>query len=565
MKKAFTFFILAAAMLIPSSLSAESIITVSDPATALKAFTQKGATYVITCTVDGAHSSLSIPDGSTLRFSGGKLNNVTLKGSAIRLEGDMKGVFSHAHFSGDFTVPEISTDMFASQDFDNMLRDVFALSSDKIRNTVIINPRTDGKEYTVDLSESPNGIDVRSNTDIILRGVVRLKGSDRGSYSIFNIHSVKNVTLSGGGTIIGDRATHTGTGGEWGMGITIQGSDSVHITGINVRDCWGDCIYICNGYTSTGAKVASTNIEVDSCELTGSRRQGVSVVNGKYISLHDLLIKDIYGTDPQSAVDLEPNHGDTVAYVTMKRLTVRHCKEGLVSMKPDNDVSRIMSVHISDCDIESEEIALSANAVDTFEVRNTRALTEYTGVRSHQSYVNLDSCYIGTYDGKNLKSGIIVLWDVVLNVTNSEFHAAKLIDNPKVTPASKNMRLINNKFYCPVELKATSGLIKGNIITTDSLPILSVILGENNRIRDNKLIYTGKGQAKNALSLTGGNIPINNSIILGLSDVKTDDDVRVNVYTTDGVLLRKNAKYSQVREMLPKGCYIAGKKKIAVR
>ena len=60
------------------------------------------------------------------------------------------------------------------------------------------------------------------------------------NYSVVGMVGCSNVTISGG-TITGDRSTHTGTTGEWGMGIYVgTGSTNITIQNLTVKDCWGD-------------------------------------------------------------------------------------------------------------------------------------------------------------------------------------------------------------------------------------------------------------------------------------------------------------------------------------
>jgi len=184
--------------------------------------------------------------------------------------------------------------------------------------------------------------------------------------------------------------------------------------------------------------------------------------------------------------------------------------------------------------------------------------------------VKLDNCYFGPYEGKELESDIIVLWDVILDARNSEFHGTKFIDNPKATPASKRMILKDNKIYGPVELKIQSSQILKNTIYCDQAPIMSVILGEGNSIMNNTLIYTGEGEPTNLLDVQTNNNNVKNNkfqyeptgIRLPYSQ-RVDPNEKTDVFTLDGRLLQSNVSYSDLD--LPQGSYIIDRKKILVK
>lgn len=543
---------------------AENVINIDSPSNAVTQMKKNNTRYVISCMIDLKSKRLTVPSGCTLDFrQGGGIINGYLTGNKTRIEGETEGIFRYTSISGSFNVARISTDMFQELTYENALCDVFGLTSNTVQNTVTIEPLPDGKSYNVSTSDGANIIRVPSNTDVIINGKIQMAPCNLESYSIFQASQAENVSFTGNGIIIGDRATHTGTKGEWGMGINVVGSKNVHISGLTISDCWGDCIYIGR---SSGKQ--SQDVTIDKCLLTGSRRQGVSVVACYNSTLSNLDIRDIYGTDPQSAIDVEPNSGDTCTGVWIHHVKVRNCYHGIISTTPGDAVSKITDIHIDSCDIESEVLGLSTSNCDLFEVKNTHVLTEYSALRSHISTVKIDSCFFGPYEGKELESDIIVLWDVILDVRNSEFHGTKFLDNPKATPASKRMSVVNNKIFCPVELKMQSGQVIGNTVCASQAPLMQFILGEGNTIRNNTLIYSGEDQPANLLDIqTAGNVVENNQLeyrptgILSPHVRLTPPDT--GVYTLDGRLIQHPTTAASSR--LPRGIYIINHRKVAVK
>ena len=566
MKKAILAILVLTAGIHTQNVQAENVIQINSPTTAVNLMKKTNTRYVIKCVVDLKQKRLTIPSGCTLEFaSGGQIVSGYLTGTKTRIEGETDSIFRYTNISGTFDVPQISTRMFEKVTYENALKDVMALANPDVQNTVTIEALPDGQVYKASTEEGRDIVHVPSNTDVVLHGTIKMEGSSEESYSIFCVDGAENVSFSGDGTIIGDRATHTGETGEWGMGINIVGSRNVHVTGLTIRDCWGDCIYVGR---SNG--VESSNVEIDNCLLTGSRRQGISVVACYGAEMHDLEIRDIRGTDPQAAIDVEPNAGDTCSGAWIRNVTVRNCYLGIIGTTPGDAVSEITDIHIEHCDIESEVLGLNAENCSLFDVKHTSAKAEYSGLRSHISTVKLDSCTFAPYEGKRLESDIIVLWDVYLDARNSEFHGDKFIDNPKATPASKQMMVANNRIFCPVELKMQAGQFIGNTITSDQAPMLSLILGNGNVIRDNTLIYTGEDHPEKLIDVqTTGNSVTNNTLKYlptGIDMPATGGEkeaAEADVYTMNGQLVRQDVSTRYLN--LPPGNYIVGRRKMCIR
>ena len=566
MKKAILAILVLTAGIHTQNVQAENVIQINSPTTAVNLMKKTNTRYVIKCVVDLKQKRLTIPSGCTLEFaSGGQIVSGYLTGNKTRIEGETDSIFRYTNISGTFDVPQISTRMFEKVTYENALKDVMALANPDVQNTVTIEALPDGQVYKASTEEGRDIVHVPSNTDVVLHGTIKMEGSSEESYSIFCVDGAENVSFSGDGTIIGDRATHTGETGEWGMGINIVGSRNVHVTGLTIRDCWGDCIYVGR---SNG--VESSNVEIDNCLLTGSRRQGISVVACYGAEMHDLEIRDIRGTDPQAAIDVEPNAGDTCSGAWIRNVTVRNCYLGVIGTTPGDAVSEITDIHIEHCDIESEVLGLNAENCSLFDVKHTSVKAEYSGLRSHISTVKLDSCTFAPYEGKRLESDIIVLWDVYLDARNSEFHGDKFIDNPKATPASKQMMVANNRIFCPVELKIQAGQFIGNTITSDQAPMLSLFLGNGNVIRDNTLIYTGEDHPEKLIDVqTTGNSVTNNTLKYlptGIDMPATGGEkeaAEADVYTMNGQLVRQDVSTRYLN--LPPGNYIVGRRKMCIR
>jgi hypothetical protein len=111
--------------------------------------------------------------------------------------------------------------------------------------------------------------------------------------------------IKGPGRIVGERSGHLGTGGEWGMGIAAFSCTGWRITGgVEISGCWGDGLYVGNGRDAT----FNSDFLVSDIKIFDCRRNGISVVAGRGGEITRADIRDINGTAPRGAIDLEPDH-----------------------------------------------------------------------------------------------------------------------------------------------------------------------------------------------------------------------------------------------------------------
>jgi hypothetical protein len=155
--------------------------------------------------------------------------------------------------------------------------------------------------YMIDVEKS---LELRSNQTLILDKLAVLQAlpTTKANSSVIKIENASNVTISGG-QIIGERYSHKGTSGEWGMGILIDtGADNVTISNMTISDCWGDGLYL-------GGTSPVTKITIDNVISANNRRQGLSITNAKQITIKNSVFKDTNGIAPEAGIDIEPNEG----------------------------------------------------------------------------------------------------------------------------------------------------------------------------------------------------------------------------------------------------------------
>ncbi|MFA6435502.1 MAG: Ig-like domain-containing protein, partial [Elusimicrobiales bacterium] len=166
-------------------------------------------------------------------------------------------------------------------------------------------------------------LNLKSNMTLSLSSGAVLKAitNSETGYNIIKVSGVTNVTVSGG-TLIGDRATHTGQSctpksglcgdsstdpaspigmtGQWGMGVGIYKSSNITVKNMTARDCWGDGFYMAGS-----SSITVTNVVADN-----NRRGALSVCGADGVIVRDSILKNTHGTPPEAGVDVEPNAGE---------------------------------------------------------------------------------------------------------------------------------------------------------------------------------------------------------------------------------------------------------------
>ena len=140
----------------------------------------------------------------------------------------------------------------------------------------------------------------QNSSHIILNNntILKVIPNSNSNYEIFDIKGKDNVIIEGG-ILEGDKDTHLGSDGQWGMGISINGnSENILIKNMIMRYFWGDGLYI------NKAK----NVKTQNNIFESNRRQGISIISvNKYYSLNDSAF-NTQGSDPEDGIDIEPNN-----------------------------------------------------------------------------------------------------------------------------------------------------------------------------------------------------------------------------------------------------------------
>lgn len=327
----------------------------------------EGNRIIIERDFDLGGGECNLPDKSVLEFKGAVLKNGTLVGNNTTIK--CKGAaFDGIDIKGEWNVPIISSTMFSNVHGENQLKNVFALASPNVKNTIHIEK---GDYPVCAFSENDRCIIICSNTEITMNGQITLRPNGLKHFDIIYVNGSK-ISMKGSGSIIGDALTHIGTGGEWGMGVRIAESNNVVIQGLTISDCWGDCIYIGSN---------SKDVVINNCILAHGRRQGISITSANGVTIKKCIIRDISGTAPEFGIDIEPNKGGVVENVLVEQVNIKNCIGGILAYG-EAEKSRIGKIEIRNCYVEGiSEPALSFMKCASVLLHNNKA-TQTSGKRA---------------------------------------------------------------------------------------------------------------------------------------------------------------------------------------
>ncbi|MDR7239958.1 right-handed parallel beta-helix repeat-containing protein [Neobacillus drentensis] len=184
------------------------------------------------------------------------------------------------------------------------------------------------------------------------------------------------------------------------------------------------------------------NITIKNSEITNNRRQGISVVGVKGVTIENNNIHDIKGTAPQSGIDVEPG------------------------FFPANDIY-----------IRNNEFKHNSNHVIlTYGGKNAIVENNYFGPSPKRTAIGLSAQNFG---------------DVVIN--NNTF------DKVSLGAGGENLKASNNKFTNTEALIESEGMIFENNVMTDSS--LSVGKSANQKISNIQIYQNSKFAEKSALNI----------------------------------------------------------------
>ncbi len=186
--------------------------------------------------------------------------------------------------------------------------------------TVVVPPGTYRVNGVASSSTSGNFLKLKSNMHFKMDPLAVLQIIPNSAIRYYGLATsgASNVEISGG-TIVGDRKTHTFTSGsthEWGMCLGVTGgSTNVKIHDTRVQDCTGDGIV-------TGGQ--SSGITIERVVSTNNRRQGLSLTNSSNVTVRDSEFSYTNGTAPEAGIDIEPDLPREARNIVIENNKIHH-------------------------------------------------------------------------------------------------------------------------------------------------------------------------------------------------------------------------------------------------
>jgi hypothetical protein len=196
--------------------------------------------------------------------------------------------------------------------------------------------------------------------------------------ALMRIHECKNLTIVGRDAVLRMRRADYREapyfaddgklfpGSQHRHGIDMRGSDNVRIWGLAIEDTGGDGIYV--GPTWDARRIPNTAIGLFGVTITRAHRNGISVISANGLTGESLVIRDVAGTSPQAAIDVEPaNLRDSAQNIVFRNVLSDGVRGApyIVAIARSNATSSPVGVRFEQCRAErmfpdQTELRLSA-------------------------------------------------------------------------------------------------------------------------------------------------------------------------------------------------------------
>ncbi|MDF2718531.1 MAG: hypothetical protein K0R28_5456 [Paenibacillus sp.] len=328
------------------------------------------------------------------------------------------------------------------------------------------------------------GIQAKDDTTIVISpgAVLKAKPTASQRYTVINIFGKRNVSVEGGGSIVGERNEHLGTTGEWGYGIAIGGSEQVLIRDIRINDCWGDGAVLGSYQVKTNV---ARNVTFRNVRCDNNRRQGISVIAAEGVLLSECYFGNTNGTLPQAGIDIEPDSGTAVAGVVITGCLFENNAGG-------NLVLNGMNGPVKHVIVESSRFLGPNGGITSQQAQDVRISGNWIDTPARSIHLNKSSNHIveGNQIQNSADRGIDVRFSSSVVMANNLFYNI----------GSNSVRLSQSN-YC---------LFEGNIIdecgkTTNSCDVIVTSSASFNSIQGNMIRNRLKHVGK-AISASGATI-----------------------------------------------------------
>jgi hypothetical protein len=285
--------------------------------------------YIIQYDYDLNQQSITIPANSVLLFEGGSISNGTITGTNTRIGATKELIFGEGiSIAGTWNIERIYSSNFKVNPTNcyPALSNLPKFSNGVDKLTVEI---TEGDYNVTFPANNSSLLELNNNTDLIVNGNINVNTNNYPRYNVILVSNVTNVTVTGTGVLKGDCDTHipnpSGGADELGMGIKVGGGKNISISGVTIKNMWGDGIYVTAGYypIPEGVDGDSKNVLIENIITDSNRRNNVTFESSVNVTIKNSVIKNagtINGTAPKYGIDIEP-----IANFNISNITIDSC------------------------------------------------------------------------------------------------------------------------------------------------------------------------------------------------------------------------------------------------
>ena len=340
------------------------------------------------------------------------------------------------------------------------------------------------------------GIEILDNTTLVIYYGAKLKAivNDKKAYNIIRSHRKENWNIILKGIIEGEADEHTGTIGEWGYGISVQGGKNFKIVGNGlIHKCWGDGINLQRA-VRIGDELSGYYPEngfISEIRSDQNGRQGISIEEGKNIIVKDSVFSNTYRIAPKFGICIEPAWRNEADRPVCEDIIIDNCD----IIGNEGGGIAVVGTTIND-DIQLENITVK-NCRFSRNNSNTTLKTS-TAISCNRSDININNCkfddnqsiYIAScrevdIRDIDIKNGTIVAVTDKTDKYNIESKFSLVNSNINNNDITNSYRSV-----ITIILNATDVFIGGNLIRHKNVDVeLIRFTGENGiRTRSAKVI-----------------------------------------------------------------------------
>ena len=300
------------------------------------------------------------------------------------------------------------------------------------------------------------------------------------SYFVVQVTDVDNVSVLGKLNCIGDKDTHTGSSGEYGMAFGIMGSSNIYIEDLNLSYGWGDGLYIGNSESLDN----QNNIYINNVTCHHNRRNGMSIISGEKLTINNLVSYSNGGTSPHGGFDIEPYRAENKIDVIINNA---HCY--------DNLSTNFHQAYVSNAYTDNFNVNIG-----TLKVVGDLSVT----ITKDKSNLTIDNLLINTQSSQNKSPLILTSWGIV-KIKNCEIDISNTssLTNVNVIYSEKmlnsfidNLTVINNGESLPYFIVNSANITNFNINNLTFIGLLkksstrSTYIKINNMTKKSKTLTT---------------------------------------------------------------------------